>query len=65
MSEWINVKDKLPDVGETKPFDQGWLIIDDDGNEGYTRQHPGWWNHTEQVAYWLDGVPAPPQEESK
>ena len=66
--EWISVKERLPEVGVSKPHSWAWLITD--GKQiNISTSHPDWWNKEDswgmmdKVTHWMP-LPDPPHQRS-
>lgn len=52
MSEWISVKDKLPDNhGKPKDHDLAWLVFSPDYGVRMCYLHPDYWHET-NITHW-------------
>ena len=59
MSEWIGVKEKLPDVGMAKNQDTGWLVYKPNASRKIETcfVHPDWWwqddGSSQEITHWM------------
>lgn len=71
MSEWISVKDRLPEYGKdvlvcdcnSRNYISVWsLEKDTDGGTNYWEDCRGWWQSFDEVTHWMP-LPEPPKED--
>jgi hypothetical protein len=67
VSEWISVKDKLPDCGDVKDENLGWLVYRPKATSKIfltTFVHPSWWKDengtSAEITHWMP-LPEPPE----